>query len=348
MTHPQTTLDRTRERSVRCCQREPPCGGSPPCHAPSTVARQLLRLACMARRHGSITTVVSRFAAVAAIATVVVARPAPAYACTPDDGPPMAPRNPWWSADDFPTNGLFVSSLEWRSSAGPLELVEDAALTALWGTRVRRPTMPLPSGAVFEATECAAPCVHELRVGSGPDVSPPSPAKLIDVRTLLVRAPDPGGAFSCGDTDRLEITISGADDNAPTDELAIAGYVGADEPEIATHSAPDIVFGSDYDAPLRATIWLGQSAGRQRNGLPFRASDRFCFAVALVDRAGNVGDRSGTTCLDTTDPNDPTVVWVDSEGCGCHGTRGGGSPVLLPLALWVVVDIRRRRRGVPR
>lgn len=259
----------------------------------------------------------------------------------------MAPRNPWWSADDFPTNGLFVSSLEWRSSAGPLELVEDAALTALWGTRVRRPTMPLPTGALFEATECAAPCVHELRVVSGPDVSPPSPADLIGVRTLLVRDPDSGGAFSCGDTDRLELTISGVDDNAPTDELAIAGYVGADEAEVAAHAAPDIVFGSDYDAPLRATIWLGQSAGRQRNGLAFRASDRFCFAVALVDRAGNVGERSGTTCLDTTDPNDPTVMWVESEGCGCQSTRGSGGAALV-LALWVVADTLRRRRCLPR
>ncbi|MHB1844905.1 MAG: hypothetical protein ACYCWW_08745 [Deltaproteobacteria bacterium] len=67
------------------------------------------------------------------------------------------------------------------------------------------------------------------------------------------------------------------------------------------------------------------------------------LAVALVDWAGNVGPRSSTTCLDTTDPSDPTVQWVPSGGLAASCASGPGDASLLPLA--VAFLLRRRRRS---
>lgn len=283
------------------------------------------------------------------IGALVALSPARADACSWAPGPQGWIRYPWFSANDFPANGLFTSSLEWRSRDGaPLVLVVDEALTATWGLEVRRPASPLSPGALYEPTEdCpSSPCRHVLSIGAA-DTTPPSTPDLT-VRTLLVRDPQGAGAFSCPDTDALELVIHATDDTTPAEHLSIAAYVAPDVVALAARTEPDLIFAFDPgpadEPPTTATITLGESVGRQRDGAPLRVAGPFCFAVAIVDWAGNVGPRSTPTCLDTTDPSDPTVVWVASAGCACQGGRGGAS---FGGVVLVVGALLRRRRPAP-
>ena len=265
----------------------------------------------------------------AAIATVAPGPTGPrlAQACSVALGPQSLPRYPWFAEPGFPSNGVFVSSLDWRDEAGqPMVLVEDAAASALWGAPVRRPATALAPGSVwFPTSDCPdrGACAHRLVIGST-DTTPPTAAVLADVTTFLVTEPtEPGGcSVSCGDYDTLVLRVSGSDDTTPPDHLGILAYVGQDEREVAARTTPDLVVGYDAGPPERtreSTIILGGSLARDRDGGPLRAKGRFCFAVALMDWAGNVGARSAITCLDTTDEDDPTVAPVDTHGCDCGG-----------------------------
>lgn len=288
---------------------------------------------------------------VLASALLVAASPVrPAHACSVGLGPQGLLRYPWFTEPGFPSNGLFASSLEWRDEAGaPLVLVDDPIATALWGTQVRRPAAAMPPGSMwFPTSDCPdrGTCRHRLIIGP-PDTTPPTAAVLASVTTYLVTSPtEPGGcSVSCGDYDTLVLRVTGTDDTTPADHLGILAYVGKDEEEVAGRTAPDLVIGNDPGPPDRvreATIILGDSLSRDRDGAPLREKGRFCFAVALMDWAGNVGARSATTCLDTTDEDDPTVVPVGTHGCDCGGAGGGSG--WLALGLLGVIGRRRRRR----
>jgi MYXO-CTERM domain-containing protein len=271
----------------------------------------------------------------------------PADACSWGPGPEGTPRFPWFIESGFPTNGLFASTLEWHYPDGRvLELVPDDALSARFGLSIRRPATPLAPGTILKPDEhCpSTTCNWQLVVGDGADMTPP-PAPTVSARTLLVQDPVGAGGLSCPDTDSLELTIVGDDDTTPRAHLGLAAFIAADETQLAAKTTHDLVFGYDLgpsDVPTIATIVLGESVGRMRDGEPFRSPDRFCFALALVDWAGNVGPRSTPTCLDTTDENDPTVEWVESSGCGCR-TSGRPGSWLVVLAFGFVVRRRRRR-----
>lgn len=286
-----------------------------------------------------------------AVVFAQLAQTAPAEACSYGLGPPSPPRYPWWTADGFPTNGLFASSLEWESVSGPLVLVEDPQLSARIGMTVRRPQEPLVAGRIYTATECTGnPC--PLAVAGGPDLVPPERAVISSLRTLLVRDPEGTGAFSCPDVDSLEIVVDGVDDTTPRDMLAIGAYLGATPAEVAANTDIDVTFGFDLGPPnrqLTSTVYIGESVNRRRDGEPFRAAGPFCFSVVLIDWAGNIGERSEVECLDTTNPDDPTVEFVDSTGCGCSSPAdpGGAAPFVLAL-VFVSVRSGRRRRAARR
>ena len=286
-----------------------------------------------------------------AIAVTQLAQAAAAEACSYGLGPPGPPAYPWWTADGFPTNGLFASSLEWESAAGPLVLVEDPQMSTRIGMTVRRPQDPLVAGRIYTSIECHSG-VCPLQVAAGPDLVPPSRAIVSSLRTLLVRDPEDAGAFSCPDVDSLVIVVDGTDDTTPPEMLAIGAYLGATPAAVAANTDIDVTFGFDYrspDEPLISTVYIGESVGRLRDGEPFRAAGPFCFSVALIDWAGNIGERSEVRCLDTTDPDDPTVEFVEGTGCGCNApaSPGGATPFVL-VALYLSVRSGRRRRGLRR
>ena len=81
-----------------------------------------------------------------------LAQSAPAEACSYGLGPPSTPGYPWWSADNFPTNGLFTSSLEWTTLTGPLDLVADEQLSLRLGMTVRRPSSQKPRSRLGRMT----------------------------------------------------------------------------------------------------------------------------------------------------------------------------------------------------
>ncbi len=277
-----------------------------------------------------------------------LAQSAPAEACSYALGPPSPPIYPWWSADNFPTNGLFSSSFEWTTLTGSLDLAVDQALSLRLGMTVRRPTSPLLPGRIYQATECYSGGSCNLVVGAGPDVTPPSRAVITSLRTLLVRDPEGTGALSCPDVDSLEIKAEGTDDTTPPEFLAIGAYVAATPAEVLAKTQIDVTFGFDRgppDDPLLSTVYIGESVDRRRDGEPFRAAGRFCFSVVLIDWAGNVGERSEIECVDTTDENDPTVEFVESTGCGCNAPADPGAAAPFVLAFLFSVRAARRRRA---
>lgn len=264
-------------------------------------------------------------------------------------GTPAPPQFPWFSAEAFPTNGLFTSSLDWRAPDGQALALEEApTLTAAWGLKVRRPTGgALPPGTTYHPTDdCPATgsCKHALRVGPGPDAAAPSKPLVLKVETRLVRDPVGAGALSCPDLDVLVLEIASTDDTTPREMIAFAAFIAASEAEVAARTASDVVFGYDGGPPgrdLQSSIALGPSVGRKRGAGPFLSPARFCFAVEALDWAGNASERSEISCLSTTDETDPTVVWVDGQGCACSGA-GGAFPIEgVPLLLW----LSRRRRA---
>ena len=48
----------------------------------------------------------------------------------------------------------------------------------------------------------------------------------------------------------------------------------------------------------------------------------YCFSLAVMDFAGNLGERTDPVCLDTRDPQDPYVRAQPSERLGSGGAEG--------------------------
>lgn len=285
-------------------------------------------------------------------------RPARACSCSVEPGPAQTPASPWFSASAFPTNGLFTSSLEWRDASGmPLVLVRDEVLSTALGFEVRRAATDVPPGATFFPTDdCPADgaCRHALVFADGPDLTPPSAAELRDVRVVFADdAPETGQ--SC-QVDALEIEVVGTDDVTPRDELVTVVFLGDTVAEASSAEAFALGFAYDRGPPERrlvSTIVLGSAEGHQRDGGPLRASGPFCFAVALMDWAGNIGERSGARCLDTTDPSDPAIQLVAYDppcsGPFCAvapGSRPAHGALALLAALVALAARRSRRRAL--
>ncbi len=283
---------------------------------------------------------------------VILFSAAPAAACGYMLGPNATPRFPWWSAEGFPTNGLFASSFEWRDDGGsPLELVDATDVSEATGLMLRRAAAPLPAGGAFFTTgDCPATgdCRHRLSIAAGPDTQPPSKAMITGLRTLLIRDPVGTGGFTCPDIDNLELRVEGTDDTTPAEQLVTLAYVADTASAAESKAQVDVAFAfdlgpaDDSKRALVSTIAIGEAVDRARDGEPFRAAGRFCFAVALMDWAGNIGERSDARCLDTTDLDDPTVEMVDGQGCACSGDprRPSSSPALLIAVLLGLAFIR--------
>jgi hypothetical protein len=282
-------------------------------------------------------------------------RSAQACSCSIEPGPAHLPFFPFFSANGFPTNGLFTSSLRWRDASGrPLELVRDEELSSTLGFAVRRPAVDVTPGAMFFPTEDCPPtgeCRHVLAFGSGPDLTPPSTAEVIDVSvTFAENAPESG--TSC-QVDTLVLEVAGTDDVTPQDELMTVVFLGATAEEASSVTTFATAFAYDIGPPSRrlvSTIVLGGAEGHRRDDGPLRASGPFCFTAALMDWAGNIGPRSAARCIDTTDSSDPAVQLVPYDppcsGPFCAIGFGKGPRSVsyaLMLALMGLLVIRSRR-----
>lgn len=278
------------------------------------------------------------------------------FACSIAVGPPAAPSYPHFRAEGFPTNGVFHTGLEWRAEDGTrLTLEAFEPRSSETGLELRVPASgALPAGARFHPLEdcpTTGACEHVLAVGMGPDTTPPGQVSLSSVRTLLVEDPVGAGAFSCPDVDTLVLESDVTDDTTPNENITLLAFIGSDEEEVSNKATVDIALGSDRlgDAPgLRSTIALGVAEGRQRDGLGFSVEGPFCFSLAAMDWAGNIGPRSAPQCLDTTDPNDPTVELVDGQSCACstpgRGTTGDAWVGLAAMLVAWATGARHRRR----
>ena len=273
---------------------------------------------------------------------VVPAHRAAACSCATEPGLRPAPRSPWFRAEGFPLNGLFTSSLEWRDAAGRrLPLADDAALSEALGFRVRRLAGEVDAGArMFPIDDCpgVGECEHVLHFAESADETPPSAAEVLSAEVFFARDAPESGA-SC-QVDTLVIEVAGSDESTPADELVVVLFVGATAEEAETASTPTLGMGFDASAgdAMRSTIQLGAAEGHARAGGPLPESGAFCFSAALMDWAGNIGERSAATCTDTRDPADPAVVLVDySPPCSgpfCSARPGAGARGSWPLLMF--------------
>lgn len=173
------------------------------------------------------------------------------------------------------------------------------------------------------------------------DVERPSAASLSNVETLLVWSPGLDRA-GCPEMDRLVFRVDGGDDRTPPERLYLAAFLAETEVDIWLQTVPTYFFRFDpQGASTRTvTITLGEADGRLRDGRPFRSRGPFCFSIALMDEAGQVGTRSNAFCLQTTDGRDPSVRFVDSESKGCSATALSG---VTCWALLTLFALGRRR-----
>lgn len=305
-------------------------------------------MAWFTRRDAAVGTVFSGAFVIAAVvgsSAPLASNEAYACSCSIESGPLALPQHPYASSSDFPRNGLFTSSTEWRdASGGSLVLVRDDDASERLGIDVRRPSTALEEGATYVDASCTGSCGRSITIGSD-DVTAPSAATLDEVRvTYADDAPETG--VSC-QTDTLSLRVGGTDDRTPASELTTVAYVGATAEEVAATLEPSATFARDPNDDS-STIVLGGAEGHRRDEAPLRASGPFCFAVALMDHAGNVGARSATRCIDTTDPADPAIEFVPyaqpCSGAFCSVShRRAGSASLGGLGIGIVLLLARRR-----
>ncbi len=177
---------------------------------------------------------------------------------------------------------------------------------------------------------------------AGADATPPGKAGLSNPRVTLVRDACDGSGAACPQLDALEVTVAASDDQTPAARLRYVAYFSATAQEVAAASTPELLFGPNRDSATTVSAWLGLGSARGEQGFGRKT---LCFALAAVDEAANVGERSDALCLDTTDTTAATTTLVQGTPCGggCAGCAGSGSGAAVVLGLGAL--LRRRRRA---
>src|SRR5262245_32307392 len=205
------------------------------------------------------------------MAVIVIGRSTSEASCL-DTGLPPPPEYPYGVVSSFPANGLFLVPHIWLHDGVPLQLAIDDALSAKFLTTVYRPTTTVVPGITFVAAEegycvrpcssCNSPCADWRLVISEPDLQAPT-RPSVEVRTLLVKDPAGDGPFSCGDVDKLELTIVSGDDTTEQKEITFGAFVAPTAAEVDTTTDLAITFGYDRvsDTARTSTVVLGESVG---------------------------------------------------------------------------------------
>jgi len=175
-------------------------------------------------------------------------------------------------------------------------------------------------------------------VDGGSDTAPPVKPVVSGLVVTLFRNPCDGRGSACPQLDTLKMTVSTGDDHTPVERLRYVAYFGATSADVVSAVNPQVIFSPDFTSPNTITAYLG--VNRLRSGDGFRKAT-LCFALAAVDEAANVSERSDATCVNTIDEG--TAVMVDGAPCvlGCGGCSGAGE---VPFVLLAVGALLRRRR----
>jgi hypothetical protein len=99
----------------------------------------------------------------------------------------------------------------------------------------------------------------------------------------------------------------------------------------------------DVGGLRRVRVELGLSWRRQRDGLHFRKRQPYCFSIALMDRAGNVGPMSAPECISTVDVDAPYATVPDYGCCSVPAGRAPAAPLALALCVLGLAGVARRR-----
>jgi MYXO-CTERM domain-containing protein len=245
----------------------------------------------------------------------------------------------------LPANGVVADV---RCFADGIPATRDERLSALFGIHLRRFASEPAVGATFASPICPG---RLLRIASTADLVAPSQVVVDRVRTVLVRNPDLGREANCPELDMLEVTMAARDDVATVAQLGLLAFIGADTAAVDSATTPSMVLSPDVVGDrLVVRAWLGLNGLRAGNE-SFDRPGPMCFSFAAFDRAANIGPRSVTRCLNTTDPNDPSVEFVQgSAGCSVHASTGvgdkGAAPWLAMIALIGAGTTRRRAKRI--
>lgn len=265
----------------------------------------------------------------------------------------------WGVQDDFPSNGFFLVTSDeetfesdWThdSDGSTLELTRDATNIVDWSTESKtyytyrgayRPTSPLTPGSRYTSRRCSSgDDTCGFIVGPPDDVAPNAPV-LIDYSVNLHKNPRSGGAAGCPDLDMLTLTLEVSDDRTKPDNLVGMAYIAEDAATVTALITPTLTFkpheswraSSELD-PKAISFALGEAVSRARDGFGFRREGPYCFALAVMDRAGNVGPKTDPVCITTTDEDAPYVSFEPGRfACSAAPTH---PPTELPLGLALV------------
>lgn len=292
------------------------------------------------------------------LAGIMVWAPAPehAEACSYIEQPePVRPApNVWDSGDDgatFPANGIFRGYAygggvdAWILDGEELEFEEMDV--ELGGTPQAGsywlPTVDLTPGMVLENEYCNGEASCRVTVVEADYAAPEKPVLSNPLFTLereriISRALPCGSAPNTFEFD-LDVTDEGS---ASNQDLVILAYFGRSAQLATSAETAQMAFMmSSWAEPaerITAYVWEGNTEG-------FTTSVEFCFAVEVMDLAGNVSPRSEPMCVNPTDRRAPYVTGSGAGGCsvGASGSSSS-SPWSLALLGFVLLGARRKTR----
>lgn len=148
-------------------------------------------------------------------------------------------------------------------------------------------------------------------------------------------------AKACPDVDSLSFVVEGRDDVSALDVLRVAAFIAADEAAVQAKADADVLFKFNPVSGRNVGVVLGLAKEHERTGAGFSRVEPYCFAIALLDEAGNLSEKSNVSCVNTMDPDAPYATRIDAaKGCGCEGASGTSV-----IALLAVARMLRRRAG---
>ncbi len=312
---------------------------------------------------GHIPTIYSALGASILLSLGLFCAPTDASACDYINGPRgIASRT---HNNDIPANGLiFVGHDEdelifsSETTGSEVVYVRDASLTQAivdaepWNLRIGawRPQDENPNiGEIYVSRNGS----RFIAIGAA-DTEGPGAAILQDLEvTYITNALRDLTGAGCPALDTMSLTLE-LPDAAGEDELLVAAYFGETEDDVTALAAPQGIYQGTWspgNTTLSMSFSLGSAVNHQRYGHHFGSEDPYCFSLAVMDRAGNIGERTAPTCLNTLDPQDPVVHKQRSDRAGVFGgcqTTGGGAP-LAPAAAMMMLGLcaiggRRRDR----
>jgi hypothetical protein len=299
----------------------------------------------------------------------VVTTYATAQACSLEQRPQPVRIVPGAQQADVPSNVVFSPPAErggldadqyfWTIDGRTVALELDQEATEFssfdapfdtYSTNVYRPIAPLQTGDVIATCYRDSCDSGHSTVSDVLDDTPPSRPVLEDVEVTLYDAPSKGAGTFCPELDFIQIELSANDDTTPLEMNRVLIYTGDTPDEVARSTQPSIAVSGELvenSANLRIESWLGLDSNRDTRYSPLVSEDEVCFSLALMDWAGNIGERSAVECVDTRDPSAPYATVVEGAGCGCYSQSSQNHapiPLLLLLAAGCGLRITSKQR----